>query len=342
MEAVEVIEKTYEKFRFRQHLQQAINTRQFMIKNILDLASINRSRKMWICRRSVMKIFDRAFSIAKQKKEAKAVYKIQRILRGHMERTGKEDLVLRAVTCKVELKQHVSAKKIQKKIKGLIVRRRLAYIEGKVALIQSTLRMRWTRRVFSVVRKNTLILQKAYRRYMARRDQIKIRLYTYLAQELQVLENVKAMEFSQLYGNNGSRSQSQKMGLLKTMTPYSIKKIHFFTRVVDLSLLIDMSEIYEHPWSSQWIKAMAESILSDSPIMSLSAGQTHSLMVNSKGKVFTWGWNDNGQCAKPPHVTEVVLNQQSLKSAQVPLDPFQEKDSKGVMGQVRIKQSLAV
>jgi len=41
-----------------------------------------------------------------------------------------------------------------------------------------------------------MILQKAYRRYMARRDQIKVRLYGFLAQELQVIENVKAMEFS--------------------------------------------------------------------------------------------------------------------------------------------------
>ena len=36
----------------------------------------------------------------------------------------------------------------------------------------------------------------AYRRYMARRDKIKERLYNYLKQEMQVLENVKAMEYA--------------------------------------------------------------------------------------------------------------------------------------------------
>lgn len=40
------------------------------------------------------------------------------------------------------------------------------------------------------------------------------------------------------------------MGLLKTLTPYSIKKIHFFTRVIDLNILVDLSEIYTHPWSA--------------------------------------------------------------------------------------------
>jgi hypothetical protein len=59
-----------------------------------------------------------------------------------------------------------------------------------------------------VIKKNVIILQKAYRRYMARRDQMKVRLLKYLTQELQVLENVKAMEFTQLHGNQSNRALS--------------------------------------------------------------------------------------------------------------------------------------
>lgn len=88
-EAAEVIEKTYRKHVFRDHLNQAIISRQFMMKGIFDLATINRSRKIWICRRQVLKILDRAFKIGKAKKEQDSVYRIQRILRGHMERNGK-------------------------------------------------------------------------------------------------------------------------------------------------------------------------------------------------------------------------------------------------------------
>jgi hypothetical protein len=75
-----------------------------------------------------------------------------------MERNGKEDLVLQAVRAKVELKQHVSAKKIQKRLMGLIVRRRIAFLEEKVCRIQASLKMKWTRRVYFVIRKNVLIL----------------------------------------------------------------------------------------------------------------------------------------------------------------------------------------
>lgn len=106
------------------------------------------------------------------------------------------------------------------------------------------------------------------------------------------------------------------MGLLKTLTPYSIKKIHFFTRVIDLDILVDLSEIYSHPWSSQWIKALSENTINDCPIMSVSAGQTHSMAVNSKGRVYVWGWNDNGQCAKNPDNNEVILTgANSIKGA---------------------------
>ena len=128
-----MIEKTFRKHVFRDHLNQAIVSRQFMMKGIFDLATVNRLRKMWICRRQVLKILDRAFKIGKAKKEQDSVYRIQRIIRGHMERNGKQELVLEAVKSKVELKQHVSAKKIQKRLKGLVVRRRIAFLSEKVS-----------------------------------------------------------------------------------------------------------------------------------------------------------------------------------------------------------------
>ena len=59
-----------------------------------------------------MKIVDKAFNLAKQRAENSSAYRIQRIVRGHIERSGKKELIMRAIRMKVELKQHVSAKKI--------------------------------------------------------------------------------------------------------------------------------------------------------------------------------------------------------------------------------------
>lgn len=133
------------------------------------------------------------------------------------------------------------------------------------------------------------------------------------------------------------------MGLLKSLTPYSIKKIHFFNRVVDLDILVDLSDIYSIPWSSQWLKALGESTQSETPIMTIKAGQSHTLLINSKQKVFVWGWNDNGQCAKNLDLNEIVLNQPSIKNAQVNLDLIEQEKAvaSNSMG-LRIKQGLAV
>ena len=51
------------------------------------------------------------------------------------------------------------------------------------AFIQSYFRMRWMRQVFMMIKKNTMVLQRGVRRYMARRDMIKERMRRFLTQE---------------------------------------------------------------------------------------------------------------------------------------------------------------
>ncbi len=54
--------------------------------------------------------------------------------------------------------------------------------------------MRWFNHVFKKIKTNTMVLQRAVRRYMARRDMIKTRMRDYLMQEYQSMENVREME----------------------------------------------------------------------------------------------------------------------------------------------------
>lgn len=79
--------------------------------------------------------------------------------------------------------------------------------------------------------------------------------------------------------------------------------------------------------------------------MDVSAGLTHTMIINSKGKVFSWGWNDNGQCAKPSQINEVILGQQSIKNAQVNFEYTIDKDKQLMIqnqGGITIKQAMAI
>ena len=46
-----------------------------------------------------------------------------------------------------------------------------------------------------------MVLQRAVRRYMARRDMIKERMRDYLMQEYQIMENVREMESFMLFSD---------------------------------------------------------------------------------------------------------------------------------------------
>ena len=46
-----------------------------------------------------------------------------------------------------------------------------------------------------------MVLQRAVRRYMARRDMIKERMRAHLMQEYQIMENVREMESFMLFGD---------------------------------------------------------------------------------------------------------------------------------------------
>ena len=61
--------------------------------------------------------------------------------------------------------------------------------------------MKWVRDVFLMIKRNTMILQRGVRRYLARRDMIKERMQNYLTQEYQVMNNVREMENFQLFGS---------------------------------------------------------------------------------------------------------------------------------------------
>ena len=88
----------------------------------------------------------------------------------------------------------------------MIVRRRIDYVHKVASRIQSIFRMRWFKQVFQNIKANTMVLQRAVRRYMARRDMIKTRMRAHLMQEYQLMENVREMESFMLFGDEQNAS----------------------------------------------------------------------------------------------------------------------------------------
>ena len=246
------------------------------------------------------------------------------------------DWVREAIERKQNLKLDVSAKRIQKRMKGQLVRKRIAFINKTAAQIQAHFRMRWIRQVFKMIKQNTMVLQRAVRRYMARRDMIKLRMKDYLTQQFQVLENVREMEEFQLFGDE------EGIGMVKQHTPYQMKKVYLFSRVIDCHVITDNSDIYSTPWSTQYTKVYKDCMATETPLMSLSVGTSHTLACTGRGKTYVWGWNDNGQCASDPQIIDEVSVKTQSKQALLGNQFFERVGSGADAVTSKSKQILAV
>jgi hypothetical protein len=67
-------------------------------------------------------------------------------------------LIKDAITQKEDLRLHVSAKKVQKRLRGLIVRRKIHYFKLAASVIQSYFRMKIHRDLYLMIKRNVMIL----------------------------------------------------------------------------------------------------------------------------------------------------------------------------------------
>ena len=80
---------------------------------------------------------------------------------------------------------------------------------------------------------------------------------------------------------------------------------------------MDTTAVYTDTWSRRWLEFSSHMIKSNTPIIGMDIGSTHTLAVNSKGKLFAWGSNMYGQCGGDTkgksEVTKVNLGKVRIK-----------------------------
>ena len=101
--------------------------------------------------------------------------------------------------------------------------------------------------------------------------------------------------------------QQNKNVLLPKQVVLSDPKIILFAKVLDLEMTIDSSEIYDTLWASEFEKIYNYNIENGSPIIQIAVGSCHTLLLNNKGKIFSWGWNNYGQCCVSSQSNILVL-----------------------------------
>ena len=115
-----------------------------------------------------------------------------------------------------------------------------------------------------------------------------------------------------------------KKDILPEYTPLPQPKISIFSKILDLDIINDSSDIENKNWSDEFMSIFKRSLKSGTPIQKLFLGNCHSMALNSEGKVYTWGWNNYGQCGAYPDSTKEnflipIFKSEKNKTKKLPL-----------------------
>ena len=105
-----------------------------------------------------------------------------------------------------------------------------------------------------------------------------------------------------LFGTNNSTSKSlnnniiNNNDLIQNNEKEKYNKRDFFSKIIDIEILIDTNEIYSKPWSQLINDIYIHLEKKSDSIQLISLGAQHTLCLSNKGKLFSFGWNNYFQC----------------------------------------------
>ena len=120
--------------------------------------------------------------------------------------------------------------------------------------------------------------------------------------------------------NNIKNISKEKDRKIKEILPnydeYNLTKINLFVKILSIDSIINFSEIYEKNWGEEYYKIYKKNMELNSPIQKISIGNYHTILLNSKGKIFCWGWNNNNQLGtnkEKENIENIILNKEIKK-----------------------------
>ena len=126
-------------------MHKALAAREIVMKTTDNAAYIQRMTKYMICNILSTRVVNKAFTGAREKINGHAVWNVQRALRGYLSRSqgNRTEVLTEAIAKKEDLRLHVAANKVGKRMRGLLIRRRINKLDNTAAKIQGIFRMRW-------------------------------------------------------------------------------------------------------------------------------------------------------------------------------------------------------
>ena len=191
--------------------------------------------------------------------------------------------------------------------------------QNEIIKIQNNWKTHYDLQKIQILKEKTFYIQRSFRNYLIKKYNLPYNFY-YNDKFMKIQNNI----FEDNYRDNLSvlfpalfldksdlnyfASNMVAMSNNPTHNPYETGKINLFGKILDFDMMIETDECYETLWASIFDSIYSKCLKSNAPIQLLALGGQHTLCVNNKGKIFTFGWNNYGQCGVPINSTIISKN----------------------------------
>ena len=187
---------------------------------------------------------------------------------------------------------------------------------------------------FKLLKYKVLIIQNFYRKYLIKKYNLPSNFYyndKFLKMQTELYEDTYKKNLNILFPSlfmdksdlNEFASNMLEMANNPVHSPYESGKIFLFAKILDFDMMIDTNECYETLWASIYDSIYTKCLQNNDPIQLISLGSQHTICVTNKGKVYTFGWNNYGQCGVPINST-VVLKSELEDNRLININKFNE------------------
>ena len=148
------------------------------------------------------------------------------------------------------------------------------------------------KRIFIGLMKN--FLEQKYKNYLVTENKKILHYFHYIQREH--LQKEGYLQKS----NNGYKKIMNILKESKISNKSFRQKIRFFTEINDIDVYNTSIIVYNNEfWCDKFYKLLKidKKLFGDnSSFLDIKLGETYSCLLNSKGKIYTFGWNEHGQC----------------------------------------------
>ena len=143
---------------------------------------------------------------------------------------------------------------------------------------------------------------------------------------------INNLNYNQYLNQMRNKHNNLKNEIIPKYINYREPTITIFAKILDIDIINDSSEVEDSFWGEEYMQIFKKCLKNNDPIQKIYISNCHSMVLNTEGKIFSWGWNNYGQCGTYPQSTKQNLilpaykKDENRKYPQIPILNYKTSD----------------